>query len=46
MSNYGRQAHEIAREEDHSELLARNIFVITMLGVVAFAAGTYFLISG
>ncbi|MCA9494114.1 MAG: hypothetical protein KC621_29505 [Myxococcales bacterium] len=46
MSSYGRQAHEIAREEEHSELLARNIFVITMIGVVAFVAGTFFLISG
>jgi hypothetical protein len=34
--SHGGRARELARDEEHAELLGRNAFVITMLGAVGF----------
>jgi len=40
--SYGRPAHEVARLEAHPAELARNVFRITMFGVVAFIGVTFY----
>lgn len=39
---YGRESHEVARLEAHPQELARNVFRITMFGVVAFVGVTFY----
>jgi len=41
---YGRPDHEVARLEQHPQELARNVFRITMLGVVAFVGMTFYVL--
>jgi hypothetical protein len=40
--SYGREGYEVARLEQHPQELARNVFRITMLGVVAFVGFTFY----
>lgn len=36
-----RETHEIEAAEEHSELLAKNIFAVTMVGAVGFFAACF-----
>lgn len=40
-----RQSYEVEREEIHVELLARNVFWITVLGFFGFLAATFYAVA-
>jgi hypothetical protein len=45
MQPAARQAHDIAREELQAQLLARNVFRITMVGLFGFLAATFYVMA-